>query len=125
MLAAQNEEWRVAAKPCTQSGWLTADFTVALRGAALEPEVCLAIESILQVMSERLRRRIMASARERTVADTSGSLTLDHDCVPFAGINTDFTLTRGEHVYAPVSCRSLRIPSCRSRPLMRRCRADL
>src|ERR1700752_5127500 len=41
VLAAQNEELRVAAKPCTQSGQLTADLTVALRCAALEPQVRL------------------------------------------------------------------------------------
>jgi hypothetical protein len=56
VLAAQNKELRVAAEPRTQSGWLTADFTVARRGAALEPQVSLAIELILQVMSERFRR---------------------------------------------------------------------
>jgi hypothetical protein len=56
VLAAQNKELRVAAEPCTQSGRLTADFTVARRGAALEPQVRFAIELILQVMSERFRR---------------------------------------------------------------------
>jgi hypothetical protein len=56
VLAAQSNELRVATEPCTQSGRLTADFTVARRGAALEPQVSLAIELILQVMSERFRR---------------------------------------------------------------------
>ena len=56
VLAAQNKELRVATKPCTQSGRLTADLAVALRAAALEPQVRLAIELILQVMSERLSR---------------------------------------------------------------------
>jgi hypothetical protein len=56
VLAAQSKEFRVAAQSRTQSGRLTADFTVARRGAALEPQVRLAVELILEVMSERFRR---------------------------------------------------------------------
>jgi hypothetical protein len=112
VLAAQYEELRLAAEPCTQCGRLTADFTVARRGAALEPQVRLAIKLILQVMSERFRRRVVSRALERAVADTSGTLPLDHDCVPFASISTDFALARGKHVCTSVSCSSLQMPGC-------------
>jgi len=101
MLAAQNKESRrVAPEPGTQGGRLTADFTVARRATPLEPQVRLAIELVLQVMSRRFRRRVVAGARKRAVADASRALPLDHDGVPLAGIGTDFALARGEHVFA-------------------------
>lgn len=56
MLAAQYKEWHVAAEPRTQRGWLSADLTFTWRGAALEPQIRLAIQLILQVMGERFRR---------------------------------------------------------------------
>jgi hypothetical protein len=122
VLAAQSKELRVAAEPCAQSGRLTADFTVARRGAALEPQVRFTIELILQVMSQCFRRGIVARARACAVADTSGTLRHDHDRVPFASISTDFTLARGEHVRASVSCRSRQMPGRRYRRLIGRCR---
>jgi hypothetical protein len=100
MLSAQNEEFRVASEAGAQGGRLAADLTVARWDAALEPQIRLAIELVLQMMSERLLRRVVARALERTVARTSGTLSLDHDCVPFAGLRADFAFARGKHVCA-------------------------
>lgn len=100
MLSAQNEEFRVAAEAGAQSGRLAADLTVARCDAALEPQIRLAIELVLQMMSERFLRRVVARALERTVARTSGTLPLDHDRVPFAGLRADFAFARGKHVCA-------------------------
>jgi hypothetical protein len=100
MLSAQNEELRVASEAGAQSGRLAADLTVARWDAALEPQIRLAIELVLQMMCERFLRSVVARALQRTVARTSGTLPLDHDCVPFAGLRADFAFARGKHVCA-------------------------
>jgi len=98
MRPAENEELRVPPQPGAQCRRFTADFTIARLCAPFEPEIRLAVQLILQMMSERLCRGIVTRASERTVASAPWSCPFKDDCVPLARIRTDLTLSCRKHL---------------------------
>ena len=120
MLSAKYEQFGVATQTSAQSRWLTADLTVARRHPALEPQVGLAVELILEMVSQRVFRRVVARARESAVAGTSHTLPLDHDGVPFTGVRTDFALARRKQTPASVAAAAAAIaPAAGARFVLR------
>src|SRR6516162_10671171 len=101
----------IAAEPGTQRRPPTADFTIPWRVAALEPQVSLAIQLVLQVMSESVIRRIVAGAAERAVASAPHCLPVDHHRVPLASVCAVITPACRQHVWPPVWWNRLRQPS--------------
>jgi hypothetical protein len=71
MAGTQYEELRVPPEPGAQRRVFAANFTFAANRSAIEPEVGLAIELILQVVRERLIGRSVTGAGH-TIASTSG-----------------------------------------------------
>src|SRR6516225_2904322 len=97
----------MAPEPGTQRRPPTADFTIPWRVAALEPQVSLAIQLVLQVMSESVIRRIVAGAAERAVASAPHCLPVDHHRVPLASVcavNMSGLRSGGIVCVSPQSC---------------------
>src|SRR5204862_4974665 len=64
---AQHEQLRSAAESGAERRALAADLAIGRRGATIQPQVGLAIELILQVVSERFFRGVMPRTSERAI----------------------------------------------------------
>jgi hypothetical protein len=92
----------MAPEPGTQRRPPTADFTIPWRVTALEPQVSLAIQLVLQVMSDSVIRGIVTGAAERAVASAPRCLPVDHYRVPLASIGAVIAPACRQHIWPPV-----------------------
>ena len=97
VLSAQNEQFRIASEPGAQDRRITTDLTI-LREATLEPQISLAIELVLQMMSECFVGGFVAGASDRAVACSPYCLPVDYHRVPLASVCSDLALACGKHV---------------------------
>jgi hypothetical protein len=96
---AQAEKFDAPAEPRVQRRMGAADLAVATQGAAVEPQVGLSIELVLQVVSQGFIGGVMARAIEGTVADSPHGLVFDDDREPLARLGANLAPAGDEHRY--------------------------
>jgi hypothetical protein len=99
---AQAKELAAPAEPRVQGRVFAADFAVPAQGSAVEPQVGLSIELVLQMVCEGIVGRVMARAIQGTVADSPNGLVFDDDRKPLACLFADFAPAGNEHRHMPL-----------------------
>jgi hypothetical protein len=94
---AQAKEFAAPAEPRVQGRVFATDLAVPTQGSTVEPQVGLAIELVLQMVSEGIIGRVMAHAIEGTVADAPNGLVFHDDREPLACLVADFAPAGDEH----------------------------